>query len=62
MTTGVSSSDMVKGKVIGGEEIMELSVWMLKSLRTRTGLASEGMTMRQEPKPSRNERKEPRGW
>lgn len=49
MTMKVSSSDSMKGKVIG-EEILELSVWMLTSLRTRTGLASEGMTQRQEPK------------
>lgn len=43
MTMGVSGSDRVKGKVTGREEIMELSVWMLESLRMWTGLASEGM-------------------
>lgn len=45
------------GQVIRGEEIMELSMWTLKSLSIRTELGSEGMTARQEPKPSRNERK-----
>lgn len=59
MTTGVSSSDRIEDTVIGGEEILELRCQgieriicvILKSLRIRIKLVSEGVILRQEPNP-----------